>query len=63
MTPTEPAVMCPAEDAVITITRGDESYPVKIDAGMFDKDFMTVPEFEAAVEAQKARQAEATEEE
>jgi hypothetical protein len=63
MTPTEPAVMCPAEDAVITITRGDQSYPVIIGAGFFDGDYMTVEQFEAAVEAQKARQAEATEEE
>jgi hypothetical protein len=51
-------VMCPAEDAVITITRDGQSYPVKIDAGLFDGDYMTVEEFEAAVKAQQEEKVE-----
>jgi hypothetical protein len=47
---------CPSEDAVVTIRIGDKSFPVKIDAGLFDGDYMTVEEFKSAIEAQRVEE-------
>ena len=46
-------VMCPSRDAVVSITVDGKSVPVRIEAGSFDGEYLTVDEYQRIIEERK----------